>query len=104
MSSTPRPPRAGGRFRRWLGRPSLLVTAVLILLALLAGRLTASAVESQEQRLLKERANEVSLVLTASITSLSSGLTSIGSVLRATDADRAFDRAAELSLADVPNA
>ena len=89
--------------RRWLARPSVAVTVVLVLVALLVARLTASAVSKQEEHLLRERGNEVDLVLSASVGSLGDQLDELGTVLRATGGSRsAFETAGAASLADTP--
>src|SRR6478735_10700054 len=123
MQELQRPPRAGDRrltfrndssawlrgrriagrgpMKQWVLRPSVIAFVLLGALALVGGRLVAMAVDDQEQRLLKERANEVSLVLQASINSLSEGLGAIGAAVQATDGSQtAFRRAADLSLAE----
>lgn len=85
--------------RRW-GWLSL----VTLILMLAATGLTAWAirgtVHSQEDRLLRERANEVGLVFREAITSLSSQLNTVGGVLRATHASPiAFKRASAALIA-----
>jgi serine phosphatase RsbU (regulator of sigma subunit) len=69
---------------------------VLIVVSAGAVWLTDSAVRGQERRLLKERANEVSAVLSVAVSNLASGLDAVGATLRATDnSPKAFSKAAK---------
>jgi hypothetical protein len=81
---------AGGAPRARGLRPATVIALVVALLAS-AGAAWAvhSAVHSQEKQLLKERANELNLVLTSAIGPISSGLDAQGALLSATHGSRA---------------
>ncbi|MBV9486985.1 MAG: serine/threonine-protein phosphatase [Frankiaceae bacterium] len=85
--------------RRGLGWVSLIVLAGVLALTAVATWATRSAVSSQEDRLLSERANEVKLVLSTALDSLSGQLNTIGGLLQRThNSQAAFDRATESSV------
>ena len=79
--------------RKW----GWLSAASLVLLLVVTGVVTLTvhrAVHKQESRLLKERANEVSLVLKEAVDSLSSQLETVGRVMQVTsESPAAFRRA-----------
>src|SRR4051812_1356136 len=88
------PPGGGPR-----ARPFRFATLVALVVALIAAAAAAwavhSAVNHQEKRLLKERANELNLVLTSSISSPQASLASQGALLTAPEGSRtAYERAA----------
>src|SRR3954469_7047684 len=94
----------GGRGRRW---PLRTASAVALLVALLAtAALTWGAhsiVDDQEQRLLKERAAELNLLLTSSIDAIPMGLSAQGGILKATSGSRAaYEAAASEAVAAGP--
>jgi hypothetical protein len=96
-------PAAGGGQR---ARPLRFATLVALVVALLAAAAAAwgvhSAVTDQEHRLLKERANELNLLLGSSIGTLDSGLTAQGAILNATNRSRtAYEKAAADAVAQV---
>src|SRR3954453_4928141 len=94
----------GGRGRRW---PLGTASAVAPLVALLAtAALTWGAhsiVDDQEQRLLKERAAELNLLLTSSIDAIPMGLSAQGGILKATSGSTAaYEAAASEAVAAGP--
>jgi hypothetical protein len=77
-------------------RTSILATLVALALTGVATWGTHSVVSDQENRLLKERAAEVNLVLTASINAIPASLQELGGILKATDNSvTAFEQAAK---------
>ena len=81
--------------RRW-GWLSAATLLLLLAITVLTSLLVRGAVRSQEDRLLKERANEVGLVLREAVDSLSSQIRTVGGVARATNsAPVAFKRSSE---------
>lgn len=87
--------RAGLK-NRWRVRPvTVLVAFALFAATAAAAWATHIVVRDQESRLLSERANEVSLVLSTSLDQLAPSLSSLGEVLRVTNGSTtAFDAAA----------
>ncbi len=69
--------------RRGIRRASALVAVLLLLASGASAWLTHHVVSDQEHKLLSERANEISLVLQQSVTSVSTQMTSLGRVVRA---------------------
>jgi hypothetical protein len=83
---------------RW--RPSNVVVTALLLVTVIGVRLVDAAVDAQEERLLEQRSNEVSLVLGNTIDGFSDGLGDLGTVMRATESSpTAFSRTARAALA-----
>lgn len=70
---------------RLLRRLSVVIFVVLLILTLVSSWAVHSAIRSQEHRLLKERTNEVSLVLTNAVTTLAQQFDVLGGVLHATN-------------------
>src|SRR3954471_24493417 len=87
----------GGRRARRLR----LGTVVALLLALLASAAASwgvhSVVRDQEHRLLKERGNELNLVLTSAISPITASLTAQGELLRASHGSAAAYEASAAS-------
>ncbi|HET6818689.1 MAG TPA: PP2C family protein-serine/threonine phosphatase [Mycobacteriales bacterium] len=89
----------GARARRL--RPATVIALVVALLAS-AGAAWAvhSAVRTQERQLLKERANELNLVLTSAVGPITAGLASQGALLSATHGSRtAYEESAAQAVA-----
>ncbi|HET7310621.1 MAG TPA: PP2C family protein-serine/threonine phosphatase [Mycobacteriales bacterium] len=92
---------AGGGARARRLRPATIIALVVALLAS-AGAAWAvhSAVHSQERQLLKERANELNLVLSSAIAPITSSLASQGALLSATNGSRtAYEESAAEAVA-----
>src|SRR3954454_319359 len=94
--------RVGGCQR---ARRLRLATVVALLLALLASAAASwgvhSVVRDQEHRLLKERGNELNLVLTSAIGPIATGLASQGELLTASHGSRtAYETSAQAAVAD----
>jgi serine phosphatase RsbU (regulator of sigma subunit) len=86
--------------RRVWGQLSSLTLVLLVALTAVLALVVQGAVDSQENRLLKERANELALVFRPGVDALSSQLESLGAVVRTTNAaPGAFARGAQPILA-----
>jgi hypothetical protein len=83
----------GGR-RMPLKRVSCLVLLIALGVSVGVGWVAHRVAEGQEQRLLTERANEVSVVLSSTIAMVQTGLEAQGSILQATDGAAAYGQAA----------
>ncbi|HVT65855.1 MAG TPA: PP2C family protein-serine/threonine phosphatase [Mycobacteriales bacterium] len=83
--------------RRW-GWLSLATLVVLLGVTVVVSLTVRGAVHHQENRLLKERANEVALVLKEAVDSLSSQVETVGRVMQATDNSPAAFRRASAAL------
>jgi hypothetical protein len=90
--------------RAWPLRAASLVALLVALLATSAAAWAAHAVvHDQEQRLLKERASELNLVLTSAIAAIPAGLSAQGGILKATNGSRAaYEREAQNSVTTGP--
>ncbi|HWA65795.1 MAG TPA: PP2C family protein-serine/threonine phosphatase [Mycobacteriales bacterium] len=83
--------------RSW-ARLSALVLALVLALTAFGTWAVRDVVHSQEKQLLRERGNEVGLVLKEAVDSLSSELRTVGGVLQATDSSPAAFRRASAAL------
>jgi serine phosphatase RsbU (regulator of sigma subunit) len=82
--------------KRLLSWVSIAVLVVLVAMTAVTTWIVHNTVSDQESRLLRERTNEVGLVLSTALSSLSDQLTAFGSLLRSTDNSVvAFDRATD---------
>jgi hypothetical protein len=93
----------GSERRFGMRTASAIALLIALLVTAVASWLTAVAVHDQEHRLLKERAAEVSLVLTSAINVVPESLAAQGGILRATDRSKsAYERSALASVAAGP--
>jgi hypothetical protein len=86
-----------------LGRITVGVVALMIVLTAVGALLTRSAVHDQQRRLLRERTNEIGLVFSSDIGAIPASLQGLGGVLRAThDSAAAFAQAGVAAQAGNP--
>jgi len=86
--------------RRLISWISLAVLVVVIAMTAVATWVVHRTVDDQESRLLRERTNEVGLVLSTALSSISDELTTLGSLLKSThNSTSAFDQATATTVA-----